>query len=52
MKWNLNKLAEAMDPIVPTKILKKYLEANFDKFYKIKFNELMNSKLGITGDHP
>lgn len=36
-----------MDPIVPTSVLKKYLDANFSKFYEQKYYILMHEKLGL-----
>ena len=36
-----------MDPIVPTSVLKKYLDQNFDKFYSTKYYLMMHEKLGL-----
>lgn len=47
VKWNLNKLAEAMDPLVPTSILQKYLVSEFDKTYSKEYYRLMREKLGL-----
>ena len=32
-KWNLGKLAEALDPVLPLATSTSFLEANYDTFY-------------------
>lgn len=47
IEWNLERLAEAMDPLFPFSISSKYLKANYHTFYSDKYYALMSSKLGI-----
>jgi len=47
VKWNLLRLAEAMDPVVPKSVLIKYLESNFYTFYNQKYYAILNTKLGL-----
>lgn len=50
VKWNLNRLAEAMDHLVPSEVLKKHIEQVFDKEYSEEYNRLFHNKLGIKED--
>jgi uncharacterized protein YdiU (UPF0061 family) len=47
VKWNLNRLAEAFDPLVPSSILKGYVEHQFDKIYEKNYYDKMFKKLGL-----
>lgn len=47
VKWNLNRLAEAMDQLVPVGILKKKVQQRFDEVYGKEYYRLMAEKLGV-----
>lgn len=47
VKWNLNRLAEAFDPLVPTSTLKKHIDDNFDSAYQKMYDTKMAEKLGL-----
>ena len=46
-KWNLGKLAEALDPLLPLSESKAFLEENYDVFFKEIYNPKLAQKLGL-----
>lgn len=48
MKWNLSRLADSFDYLVPKSVLNKYIEENFTKIYEKTYYHLMAKKLGLS----
>lgn len=48
VEWNLQRLAEAMDPLFPAYIGIEYLKQNYFTFYNSKYYEIMSDKLGLN----
>ena len=48
IEWNLQQLAEAMDPLFPNYIGVQYLKDNYFTFYNQKYYQLMSAKLGLA----
>ena len=46
-KWNLMKLAEALDPLLPFDKSSEFVKKNFDEFYSSKYLDIMAKKLGF-----
>jgi uncharacterized protein YdiU (UPF0061 family) len=46
-KWNLTKLAEALDPIVDIEFSTNYVSQHFDELYWDARNTKMGQKLGF-----
>eukprot|EP01038_Epipyxis_sp_PR26KG_P014968 gene14968-20136_t len=49
-KWNLKKLAEVLDPVIPFEISSNILETNYDNEYKISYLRQMRSKFGFINE--
>ena len=50
VKWNLYKLAEAMDFLVPYDVLQQHIVKNFDKTYEEAYNKKMSEKIGLDNN--
>jgi len=46
-KWNLGKLAEALDPIVDLEFTSNFIRENFDSKYQEVYETKMGQKLGL-----
>ena len=49
-KWNLLKLAEALDPLLPKKDSKDYVNVNYDAYFNDCYRERMVQKLGLKDE--
>lgn len=50
-KWNLGKLAEALDPILPVANSKTFLDAHYYEFYNEVYQPKLAMKLGLQDDN-
>ena len=50
VKWNLYKLAQAMDYLVPSDTLQQIIADTFDAVYQKSYNKRMSDKLGLPDD--
>ena len=46
-KWNLIKLAEALDPVLPKRATIEYVKQNYDQFFRETYDTKMVEKLGL-----
>ena len=49
-KWNLQKLAESLDFLVPHTVLKEHIEELFDKTFNQAYDKKMSAKLGLKNN--
>ena len=47
-KWNLNRLAEALSPVLDTVQAQKYIKDNYDKLFENYYSQKMRGKLGLS----
>jgi len=49
-KWNLKRLAEALDPLLPLEESSQYIDTNYDELYSSEYLSQMGKKLGFFSD--
>lgn len=52
VKWNLNKLAEALDPVIDLEHSTNFVRKNFDELFCSVYNTRMAQKLGFILTSP
>ena len=46
-KWNLMRLAEALDPLIPLEESSMYIESHYDELYTAEYLTIMGKKIGV-----
>jgi len=49
-KWNLAKLTESLDPLLPKQEALEFLNANYDTFYNEAYKSRLSQKFGLLDE--